>query len=480
MTLPEESNKREIVVSKKTSDLAVFSASALTKRGFDIADLAIKSSQFLRAKKILLSVINDNNLKHQPYHIQQEAITYSAELLIKISAYKEIFSRLTEISKDTDWHDYTRLDSLEILAKQGQNNFVVQEILEIFDNPNGKSRHDVHNIRAMAIRKLANIGVRDDIQQKILEFTLLHDRFLLFETLQLLERSGKISAKIYSTLNDTLVGDFPVEKKLDICQTLIELGYIQEMERYLATFQNYKGKDSSRIIHHSQKLLHHIKVLNNEVGFFLENINNQTYSIPWRMDLLSTTYRRKTLKDAPLSSIKIVDVEKWFQYLKDKGDFFSLLDLSQLLVYMNIETEHVAHQLLMLIDEKFSQVGASQSTIRGYAFDILRNAEIPLKTLQEKIAPHMEGEEEELGTRISAATVLCKHLDTRQKGTNFILSQIDYSMNFGFDDQTFEHISLLGYDSIIVNKLFSYIDTPNLPTVNRVLACMCILEMTGN
>ncbi len=476
---PEESNKREIVVSKRTSDLAVFSASALTKRGFDIADLAIKSSQLLRAKKILLSIINDNNLKRQPRDIQ-EAITYSAELLLRINAYKEIFSRLTEISKDTDWHDYTRLDSLEILAKQGQNNYVVQEILEIFDSPNGKSRNDIHNIRAMAIRKLANIGIRDDIQQKILEFALLHDRFLLFETLQLLERSGKISAKIYSTLNDTLVGEFPVDKKLDICQTLIELGYTQEMERYLATFQNYKGKDSNRIIHQSKGLLHHIKVLDNEVGFFLENINNQTYSIPWRMDLLSATFHRKTLKDVPLSSIKIIDIGKWFQFLKDKGDFFSLLELSRLLVDMNIETEHVAYQLLMLLDEKFSQIGASQSTIRGYTFDILLNTEIALKTLQEKIVPHMESEEEELETRISAATVLCKYLDTRHIGTNFILSQIDYRMNFGFDDQTFEHISLLGYDSIIVNKLFSYIDTPNLPTANRVLACMCILEMTRN
>lgn len=477
MTLPEESNKHEIVVSKTTSDLATFSANALTKRGFDVADLAIKSSHLLRAKQVLLSIINNNNLKHQPHQIQ-EAIKYSAQLLLRINANKEILYRLTEISKDTDWHDYTRLDMLEILAKQEKNEFTVQEILEIFDKPNAISRRDIHNIRNMAIYKLKNIGVKDDVQHKILEFTLSHDNFLLFETLQLLERSGKISRKIYSTLRGILVSDFPAAKKLDICQTLIELGYAQEIRGYLPAFQDYKGKDSSEIIYRSQKLLHHIKVLGNETKFFLENINNQTYPISWRIDLLSAAFHRQTLEDVPLYSIKIVDIEKWFQYLKDKGDFFSLLELSQLLVDMNIETEHVAYQLLTLIDAEFSQVGATQSKIRGYAFDILRNIEIPLKTIQEKIVPYMESEEEELETRISAASILCKHLSTRHKGVNFILSQTDHSMNFGFDDQKFETISLLGYDSFIVNKLFNYINTPNLPTVNRALACMCVVEMT--
>jgi len=254
------------------------------------------------------------------------------------------------------------------------------------------------------------------------------------------------------------------------CSTLIELGYAQEMNFFLLTFESYKGDDSGRIIYQSRELLHKIKIIGSEVKFFAKSINNPNLSIPWRIDLVQRAKYQQTLKDGMFSSTKIDDVEEWFSYLKNQDDFYGVLDLSQSLVVLKIETECVVNQMLELIQ--------SNAAEREYALDILRDIELPLDILQEKIAPCMENEDEELETRISAASILCKHIATRHKAVDFILSQTDYIMGIMPDDEKIEQISLLGYDLIIIDKLFKYLDTPNLYVANRVLACKSIVHMT--
>jgi len=466
----DDNDKREIIISKATSDLTAFSASRLIKRGLDIADLAIKSSHLSKAKEILLSVFNDDNLKEQPRD-DQLFIPYSAGLLLEISPSQEVISRLLDISKDTDWIDYTRLDALEILAKYGQKDFAVKKIVEIFDHPKGVPGYETHNIRRNAIYTLRRIKeVGDEVQFKIIEFALMRDNFLLVVALQLLDDCKKISQKTYSLLNNALSENLKADNKLDVCSTLIELGYAQEMKFFLLTFESYKGDDSGRIIYQSRELLHKIKIIGSEVKFFAKSINNPNLSIPWRIDLVQRAKYQQTLKDGMFSSTKIDDVEEWFSYLKNQDDFYGVLDLSQSLVVLKIETECVVNQMLELIQ--------SNAAEREYALDILRDIELPLDILQEKIAPCMENEDEELETRISAASILCKHIATRHKAVDFILSQTDYIMGIMPDDEKIEQISLLGYDLIIIDKLFKYLDTPNLYVANRVLACKSIVHMT--
>lgn len=181
------------------------------------------------------------------------------------------------------------------------------------------------------------------------------------------------------------------------------------------------------------------------------------------------------LKDGMFLSAKIDDIEEWFSYLKNQDDFYGVLDLSQSLVLLKSETKCVVNQMLELV-----QSSATESAIKEYALDILRDLELPLDILQERIVSCMENKDEELETRISAASVLCKNKATRHKAADFILSQTDYVMGLIYDEEKFQQISLLGYDPIIVEKLFKYLDTPNLYDANRILACKSIIHMTRN
>jgi hypothetical protein len=133
--LSSEDKKFEIVPSKITAGITAYSSNTFIQRGFELADISIKTYQVLLAEKYLLLLLFDEGLS-QENEVNLFIMSNCAKELFIDPYLEKVKSRLIDIAQNKNWDDYARLEALELLALHGYKDYAIQSIMEIFRHPN--------------------------------------------------------------------------------------------------------------------------------------------------------------------------------------------------------------------------------------------------------------------------------------------------------------------------------------------------------
>ncbi|MBI5963231.1 MAG: hypothetical protein HY863_07140 [Chloroflexi bacterium] len=223
--MESEENKHEIILSKETKSLTIFSSTGLISRGQKLADLVLLKSPLLtKIEGILLAKFSEISHKNEKYPLYLKIELAIALLEIRNKSTEtwaiNILNEEQEKPEEEGYQDSIlrqKNQLLQVISKLGKHKTVSEYIL-------GKIKTSWDGTNFLDLFGWSFIFFSDNQMDELIELFSNADDISKIKIIETFRNSGRKQEKIISYLQGIAQNDAKVWLKIMACDALINLG----------------------------------------------------------------------------------------------------------------------------------------------------------------------------------------------------------------------------------------------------------------